>query len=109
MRGEKPQWREWLHIEHAPNHHALTDGREKYLWAPDSGREQFLDLTKDPSDCRDLARNPVFRGRVALWRDRMIKALETRPEGFVRDGELVAGRPYDLVIPGTNESNESAA
>ena len=98
MRGESPPtWRECLHIEHAPNHHALTDGREKYIWWPADGREQFFDLTDDPGELRDLALQDD--ARIAPWRDRLIERLRDRPEGFVRDGKLVAGRPYEAEIP----------
>ena len=34
----------------------------------------------------------------------MAAVLAGRPEGFVRDGKLVAGRPHDHVIPGYEPS-----
>jgi arylsulfatase A-like enzyme len=98
MRGEPPTaWRECLHIEHAPNHHALTDGREKYIWWVADGREQFFDLTEDPQELRDLALQA--EPRIVDWRKRLVERLRSRPEGFVRDGALAPGRPYQAVIP----------
>ena len=102
--GEPAAWRESLHIEHAPNHQCLTDGREKYIWWPSDGREHLFDLASDPRELEDLARTPVHRERVAAWRTRLIAALAGRPEGFVHDGRLIHGRPYASVIPGTNNA-----
>ena len=100
LRGEAPPtWREWVHIEHAPNHQCLTDGREKYIWWPRDGREHLFDLTRDPQELHDLAQEAAAAGRVALWRERLIAQLRDRPEGFVRDGALIPGRPYGAVIP----------
>ena len=99
MRGETPAWREFLHIEHSPNFHAVTDGREKFIWLPKDGREQFFDLTADPNECRNRIDDPDCAERVALWRDRLIDRLRDRPEGFVQEGRLVAGRPYNPLIP----------
>jgi len=98
LRGEAPpRWRDWLHIEHAPNHQCLTDGREKYIWWPGDGREQLFDLEADPDERHDLAADAAGADRLAVWRERLIGALRDRPEGFVKDGVLVAGRPYGPV------------
>ena len=91
-------WREFLHIEHAPIHHALTDGREKYIWFVSDGREQFFRLTDDPAECRDLASRPQEADRVALWRARMIQELADRPEGFSDGVRLIPGRPYSATF-----------
>ncbi|MCA1810068.1 MAG: sulfatase-like hydrolase/transferase [Lentisphaerae bacterium] len=32
LRGVTEGWRDYVHIEHAPMHQSLTDGREKYIW-----------------------------------------------------------------------------
>ena len=98
LRGEEVAWREHLHIEHAPLHHTLTDGREKYIWFADDGREQFFRLSEDPTECRDLSRDPAEAGRVAGWRARLVEQLAGRPEGFVSEGQLVNGRPYSPVL-----------
>jgi len=103
LRGEVPAtWREYLHIEHAPFHQCLTDGREKYIWWPADGREHFFNLNEDPHELHDLAREPAYAPRLEFWRHRLVQELAGRPEGFVQEGRLVAGRPYRAVIPGTN-------
>lgn len=99
MRGETPRWREFLHIEHAPFCQALTDGREKYIWCPADGAEQFFCLETDPAECADLARDSSSFERIAVWRNRLIGCLLDRPEGFVRNGNLIPGRPYSAQMP----------
>lgn len=82
-----------LHGEHAYgelSHHYLTDSREKYCWFSKSGRELLFDLEADPGECHDLSRQQP--GRLAAWRARLAERLRDRPEGFVAEGELVAGR-----------------
>lgn len=96
LRGEKPAWRDCLHLECAPQFHALTDGREKYVWLPASGQEQFFDLQQDPHELRNLA---AHTERVAPWRARLIAALKDRPEGFSDGRQLIAGRPYPALLP----------
>jgi arylsulfatase A-like enzyme len=98
MRGERTSWRDHIHIEHAPMHHTLTDGKEKYIWFAADGREQFFRLTDDPTECRDLARRPEEGGRISYWRGRLIGELKGRPEGFTDGGRLLPGRPYPSVL-----------
>jgi len=97
LRGEKVAWREHMHIEHAPMHHTLTDGREKYIWFVADGREQFFRLTADPQECHDLARKPEETGRMAYWRGALINKLKNRSEGFTDGTRLIPGRPYQAV------------
>jgi choline-sulfatase len=99
MRGESPTWREHLHIEHAPMHQTLTDGREKFIWMTQDGRELFFDLANDPNETRNLATAPAKADRVSYWRSRLVEALQDRPEGFVADGKLTPGRPYRAQLP----------
>jgi arylsulfatase A-like enzyme len=99
LRGQEGgPWREALHLEYAGTgaypFHALTDGREKYIWFSQSGREQLFDLRSDPHELHDLAQSSSNGARVAEWRGRLIKAIEGRQEGFVQEGKLVAGRGH---------------
>ena len=95
VRGEP--WREFIHGEHSPCYdvdeamHYLTDGREKYIWFPPSGHEQFFDLTQDRQECHDLAQQPEHAARIALWRKRLIDLLGARGDGF-SDGEQLLVR-----------------
>jgi arylsulfatase A-like enzyme len=96
VRGE--DWREYFHGEHSPCYSKesamqyLTDAREKYIWFPVTGEEQFFDLGEDPQELRDLAGDPAQSARVALWRKRLIDLLGARDDGF-SDGEKLLTRP----------------
>jgi len=98
MQGRETPWREYLHIEHAPRHQALTDGREKYIWSPSDGREQLFDLTHDPNECSDLAGSPECADRLAGWRASLLKELKDRPEDFTDGKRLIPGRPYRALM-----------
>lgn len=98
LRGERLPGREFVHIEHAPYHQGLTDGREKYIWSPRDGTEQLFDLRTDPDECRNLARRKSHATRLALWRQRLIEKLKNRPEGFTDGKSLIPGRPYRAVL-----------
>jgi len=107
LRGHEQRIREWLHFEHAPcygeaqAYHALTDGHYKYIWRPANGREHLFDLDKDPREDRDLAKASSHRAALEEWRERLVKRLADRPEGFVADGRLTLGRPYKPLNQGT--------
>jgi arylsulfatase len=90
--------RPYLHIEHAPIHQSLTDGRIKYVWFVDDGKEQLFDLDRDPRELHDCIGDASYRETAALWRGRLVRELQGRPEGFVADGKLVAGRPYPALL-----------
>jgi len=96
IRGEP--WRDFLHGEHSPCYslqqgmHYLTDGKEKYIYFPATGREQFFDLVHDRQELRDLSADPACADRVALWRARLIELLTARGDGFA-DGERLLRKP----------------
>ncbi len=104
LRDENPNWREYLHGEHATCYgthqanHYLTDGREKYIWYTQSGLEQLFDLDADPNECHDLIASPAHANNVARWRERMIAELSGRPEGFTDGETLIAGRAYPSLL-----------
>ena len=101
LRDETTEWRAFLHGEHAACYsadnavHYLTDGREKYIWFPPTGREQFFDLVADPTEEHDLASEPAARERVAIWRGRLIERLAGREDGF-SDGKRLIRKPFDI-------------
>ena len=98
MRGENPPWREYVHIEHSGLHQGLTDGKEKYIWEVPSGRELFFDLRDDPQELRNLAPKPECAKPVRMWRERLIRELVNRPEGFTDGKRLIPGREYYPVL-----------
>jgi arylsulfatase len=105
MRGRKPAWRKWIHGEHSPTGgipegmHYLVDEKWKYIWFPKSGKEQLFDLQQDPNECSDLSKSPGQAVVVKRWRERLVQELRQRPEGFVKNGKLVVGRPYANLVP----------
>jgi len=66
----------------------LTDGRRKYVWFPAWGMEQFFDLEEDPHELVDLAGHTGRSEEVAMWRERLVRELDGRPEGFCRNAVL---------------------
>jgi arylsulfatase A-like enzyme len=104
LRGESTEWRMALHLEHGAGRspdlswHALTDGREKYIWFSADGREQLFDLERDPNELQDLAATLAARERLAAWRGQLVAQLAGRPEGFVENGALVPGRDHAAVM-----------
>lgn len=98
LRGEKAPWREHIHIECAPMHHTLTDGKEKFIWFVVDGREQFFRLAEDPTECRNLAGKPEEAKRISYWRNLLIKELKDRPEGFSDGKRLLSGVSYPKCI-----------
>jgi arylsulfatase A-like enzyme len=99
-RGEAvPSWRAYIHGEHAGgalSNHWVTDGRLKYAWYSQTGREQLFDLSNDPQECHDLAAaQPAL---LAEYRQRLVHELEGREEGYVQAGALVPGRPARAVL-----------
>jgi arylsulfatase len=99
MRGENTEERPYIHIEHAPIHHTLTNGKEKYIWFVKDGREQFFNISDDPNELHDLAGRRRHAVRVAHWRSLLVRELADRPEGFSDGGALVPGVPYPAVLP----------
>ncbi len=92
--------REHIHGEH-PNGNLsnqwLTDGREKYCWFSQTGRELLFDLDRDPQELHDLsAKNPE---RTAHWRNLLIRELAGRPEGYTDGKILHAGRQPRASLP----------
>ena len=107
VRGERAGWREWFHGEHSETPsmedkagmHYLTDGREKYVWMVSTGKEQLFDLARDPGELHNLAGDAEQEARVPPWRERLVRELAGRPEGFSDGKQLTAGRAYPATLP----------
>lgn len=114
--GEQVEWRSHLHGEHTIGHygchesmHWVTDGHRKFCWFSGSGREQFFDLDADPHEVHNAVGDPERADEVALWRQRLVEALDGRAEGFVDNGRLVIGRPVSATafwVPRASTSSE---
>ena len=98
-RGENQGWRQIIHGEHTLDEGSnqwLTDGHEKYIWLTQMDQELLFDLDADPTELHDLAAERPER--VAHWRALLIRELAGREEGFVQDGQLIAGRPQNATL-----------
>jgi arylsulfatase A-like enzyme len=82
--GQRPaDWRTEFFYEHAtikntsfiPSSQALVRTDEKYVWWPDFKHEELFDLTVDPGENRNLARDSAQAGRL---RDLRAKFFELR-------------------------------
>jgi arylsulfatase A-like enzyme len=108
VKGEKERVRDFLHGEHCgmksysinDGHHYLVDGRFKYIWFSQTGRELLFDLLEDPHELHDLASEGNAEERLKPWRERLVDILDGRPEGFAENSKLNTGCAHDRVIPG---------
>ncbi|MGE9289846.1 MAG: sulfatase-like hydrolase/transferase [Puniceicoccales bacterium] len=83
------------------NYHYLTDGKVKYIWFSQDGRELLFDLERDPWECEDIARREdSLRQR---WRLRLAKVLKDRCEGFSDGKQLFPGRKHERILPHVSE------
>jgi len=93
--GDDVPWRDYVHGEcsQVPTTDSgmqyLTDGKRKYIWWPALATEQYFNLADDPREMHDLANDPACAEEIKVWRARLVQELDGRPEGFVRNGELV--------------------
>ena len=105
---EKP-WRPYIHGEHSPCYsadeamHYLTDGRQKYIYFPRSGEEQFFDLVNDRNELHDIAGDPAHEELVKVWRNRLIEHLVKRRDGF-SDGKKLLRKDWWSAMVDENES-----
>jgi len=105
VRGQTDGWREYIDLEHArcyggsTNWTGLTDGKTKYIYHADDGRQQLFDLVADPQETRDLASDPAHQTELRTWRSRMIDHLAERGEPFVTGGDLGLRRKPMIYSP----------
>ncbi|MBO4368063.1 MAG: arylsulfatase [Clostridia bacterium] len=102
-RGEKAQWREWIHGEHAyawerGGVQFIVTGHDKYIWFSCDGREQYFDLAADPREEKDRIADPACQARIAELRAILIRELNGREEGFSDGSRLIPGRPCVSVL-----------
>lgn len=106
VRGESDGVRDVLHGEHSGcyayehGNHFVTDGRYKYVWFTQAGREHLFDLDEDPHELRDLSMAEGADELLSPWRKRLIRFLDGRPEGFTDGDRLIVGREHRSVMPG---------
>jgi arylsulfatase len=94
-KGEKAEWREYLHGEHQfgqDSNHFIITKKDKYAWFSQSGVEQYFDMEKDPHELHNAIEDPEYQDRIAYLRGLLIKELEGREEGYSDGNQLIAGR-----------------
>lgn len=112
LKGEEVPWREYIHGEcthdfmfttktrpqskqrnlfYEKGSQFLTDGKMKYIWHVTSGTEQLFDVEHDYREQHNLAEVPRYQEELNKWRQRLVKELKGRPEGFSDGNQLVAG------------------
>lgn len=105
MNGEAREWREYIHGEHcscySPEQEMqyVTDGNRKFIWLPRTGIEQFFDLETDPGECVNLVDDSSRQKEVKKWRGYLVKELEGRGCGWVKDGKPYCPNDEPLVSP----------
>jgi len=106
LRGEADRVRGLLHGEHAgcydyaDGNHFLVDGRFKYVWYSQTGREHLFDLAQDPQELHDLALGADGDAALQPWRTRLMEVLADRPEGFTDGTRLIVGQPHKPYFDG---------
>ncbi len=96
--------REYLHGEHTYgdlSNHWIVTKTDKYVWFSKTGREQYFDLEKDENETHNAIHDACCLDRINKLRAFLIESLKDRPEGFVKDGCLIAGRESYATIPNT--------
>lgn len=68
---------------------AITDGRWKYLWFPQGGREQLFDLESDPYELRNAAADAAAAGERERLRAALENDLARRGSDYIAAGRLV--------------------
>ncbi len=89
IRGEAPA-RRYLEAVH-PNRitNSLTDGRWKYIYFPEGGREQLFDLETDPDEITDLAGEEAHAAKRDEMRAELTRLHQERGSNVVENGALV--------------------
>lgn len=98
----KPLERPYVHGEHAfteeQSHHYIVTDSDKYIWFSQTGVERYFDLAHDPFETHDAIDDPSCQERINHLRNILIRELEPREEGFVKNGRLVVGATLKNVL-----------
>ncbi len=98
-------WREYIHGEHCTCYSKeqemqyVTDGTRKFIWLPRLGQEQFFNLEEDPGEEHNLIDDPACAEEIQRWRQYLVRELNERDCGWVKDGALVRPDENPLVSP----------
>jgi len=76
VRGEKPQWREWLFAAYKDCQRMIRNQRFKFFWYPKIGKFQLFDLANDPWEINDLSEKAEFAATLAEMKKRLAEYQE---------------------------------
>lgn len=88
-------WRDYIHGEHEhglESFHYITNGKEKYIWFSQTGKEQFFYLEADPQELQNLIDDSKAQDRITLRRNQLIQELISREEGYTDGKDLIVGQ-----------------
>lgn len=103
--AQAENWREYIHGEHCTCYsdeqemQYVTDGKRKFVWLPRAGCEQFFNLEEDPGETINRVDDPACADEVDKWRNYLVKELEERDCGWVKDGKPFCPDAEPLVSP----------
>lgn len=60
----------------------------KYIWRFHTGEEELFDLSMDPHELKNVAKEKRYHSQLLLMRAAMVRHLSERGEEFVKDGQL---------------------
>jgi arylsulfatase A-like enzyme len=102
-------WRTYIHGEHCMCYSTeqemqyVTDGRRKFIWLPRINVEQFFDLEADPGECCNLIHAPDRQDEINRWRQYLIRELDQRQCGWVKNNTLTCPSDSPLISPYKNK------
>lgn len=89
--------RTYLHGEHQAdgldrgNQFIVTE-TDKYIWFPQSGREQYFNLAEDPEETHNGTCDSRYQERIQLLRQILTEELKGCPEGYSDGKHLYEGK-----------------
>lgn len=94
--------RTYLHGEHSfhsslSNHYIVTE-TDKYIWYSETGKQQYFDLVKDPTETHNAIQEEAYQQRIAELRQYLIDELKDREEGYSDGTQLIKGKTPQQMI-----------
>ena len=105
-----PMEREYLHGEHiyeGESAQFIVTKRDKFVWYSGQMKEQYFDLTSDPTESRNRISDPSCQDRIRTLRNWLIRELEGREEGFSDGRSLLPGSRPNPVMKLLRKNDES--
>lgn len=92
----EPIQRKYLHGEHTfidqLSSQFVVSKDYKYIWFPESNKEQFFNLKEDPNETIDQIKNPDYETLISEHRNYLISELASREEGYSDGKQLLSDK-----------------